>query len=269
HPRHLKTSIPYSLALRCRRICSDTNEAKLEINNLMSKFSTRGHPKKILDDANKRAFTRTTSLKKQTLKEEPINLIVTFNKHLPKFNNILRNHFSILRNDPETKNIFTTAPRVVFRRPKNLKDYLVRARLHKPVCTEKTIEGCRPCKKPRCVTCSQMLTATQVESTSSNFTFYIKGSYDCQTQNAVYLLQCTACNLQYIGQTSTPFHIRMNNHRSHCNTQLHLGISKHVHEKNHMFSNFKCAILKSNFRNTHERECFESYLIQLFNTREG
>src|SRR5690606_25861004 len=151
-------------------------------------------------------------------------------------------------------------------RAKNIKDHLVKAKITSPISVDINVRGCKPCNKPRCLCCAKIMTTDKVKSTSTNYIFEIKDNLNCQSKNVVYLLQCSTCELQYIGQTSTSFNIRLNNHRSHCKTQKHLSISKHVNDTGHNFSDFIFVILKGNFRSNIQRECFESYLIQKFGT---
>ena len=45
HPRSLKESIPYSQALRAKRICSTNSEFETHINTIKDQFVTRGYEK--------------------------------------------------------------------------------------------------------------------------------------------------------------------------------------------------------------------------------
>ena len=36
---------------------------------------------------------------------------------------------------------------------------------------------------------------------------------NCKAEYAIYLMECTICNLQYVGKNETPCSIRLNNHR--------------------------------------------------------
>ena len=36
----------------------------------------------------------------------------------------------------------------------------------------------------------------------------------CHSQNLIYLLTCSSCNLQYVGETTQPLHKRINIHRT-------------------------------------------------------
>lgn len=51
HPRHLKSSLPYSQLLRIRRICSSESDFRSEALHLLDRFRTRGYPEEILTDA--------------------------------------------------------------------------------------------------------------------------------------------------------------------------------------------------------------------------
>ena len=111
-----------------------------------------------------------------------------------------------------------------------------------------------------------MTEAKEVTSTQSQFTFKINENYDCDTPNAIYLLHCSLCNMQYIGQTDLPFRFRFNNHKSHVATIPDLPLSKYLSLPNHDMTKIYATILQSGFRSTHEREQKEAYLIKKFNT---
>ena len=50
HPKHLLNSLPYSCALRIKRICSEKEDFVKEIHSLMHKFKTRNYPQLVLDN---------------------------------------------------------------------------------------------------------------------------------------------------------------------------------------------------------------------------
>lgn len=159
---------------------------------------------------------------------------------------------------------FPEPPRVVYRRGKNLRDLLTssKTKLNNNIQTV----GCHPCKKPRCKVCAHMTTTTLAVSTATNFKFKIKGNFTCDTANVVYLLECSICHVQYIGQTETAFRYRFNNHKAHVHALPNLPISRHVTEAGHSFSNIRATILESSFKSHHEREVKESFLIHKFKT---
>ena len=99
HPQHTKTSIPFSLALRIRRICSTNATFQIRINELKAYLLARGYHNTFLDSQFLRAanISRTDAL--QTNRNDSINripFVVTYNPALPHLSNILRKHFNIL-----------------------------------------------------------------------------------------------------------------------------------------------------------------------------
>jgi hypothetical protein len=106
----------------------------------------------------------------------------------------------------------------------------------------------------------------KISSIDKNYTFEIRDRLNCGSENLVYMLECGMCGKQYVGETSTPFRYRFNNHKCHINSSKHLPIPKHVHIQQHPFQNFKVFLLKSGFSSAKERLAFESYLIRRFKT---
>jgi hypothetical protein len=270
HPRHMKVSIPYSMALRCRRICSETATAKNEIGKLRNKFLSRGYPAKLLDDAAKKALSKKKTESAAIRRKPTVNLITTFNSNLPNFKAILKKHFPILQSDERTREIFDSCPGVVYKRPRNIRDYVVHSKVGLSSVTDRNFTrpaGSQPCRKPRCKVCQHMRVTEKISSMDNSYSFTIRGNYDCQTANCVYLMQCMKCKQQYIGETSTPFNIRFNNHKAHRRTIPTLGVSKHCSIPGHDIMQFKTVILKSGFSSAEDRLFFESYLIQNFKTK--
>ena len=55
HPQHTKRAIPFSLALRLRRICSNPDNYKLRTNELIDCLANRGYDKTFLKTQIQRA----------------------------------------------------------------------------------------------------------------------------------------------------------------------------------------------------------------------
>lgn len=263
HVKHWKTSIPYSQALRFKRICSEQSDFYANCVQLRESLIQQQYPPRIVEDAVRRADALNRkdlfSAKKQPSVQAQSNLVLTHSASVPNVSSILKKHFNILAQSAHLKVIFPLPPRVVFRRSRNLHDILTSSKTRVP-----DNVGCRPCKKPRCKVCAHMTTSHIAKSTASDFFYKIKGNFTCDTYNCIYLLECSVCKLQYIGQTETPFRYRFNNHKCHAATIPNLPLSKHVHIPGHSFDNITATILQSGFRSHHERELRESYLIYKF-----
>lgn len=263
HVKHCKTGIPYSQAHRFRRICSKEEDFNDNCKELRSALLKQKYPVEIIDNAIDRArnLNRSDILRgTKTSHDKPqTNLVLTHSASVPKVSSILKKHYNILTQSERLKHIFPEPPRVVYRRNKNIRDVLTSSKIR-----TQTTGGCSPCGKPRCQICTHMSTTDTAVSSASDFRLKIKGNLNCDSSNVVYLLECTVCHLQYIGQTQKSFRSRFNNHKSHSKTLPSLPLSKHVNLPGHSFDHLRATILESGFRSHHDRLIRESYLIYKF-----
>ncbi|CAN7976810.1 unnamed protein product, partial [Ixodes persulcatus] len=264
HPRPCRTSIPYSQDHRFKRVCSNSDDFDSNANQLREVLKEQKYPEKIINDAisKARALDRDLLLGDsgpQAETSRQASLVLTFSNQSPNVTAILRKHFNILQQSERLAKVITTVLRVVYRRSRNIKDSLVRSKI---TATEST--GSRPCGKSGCGVCPHVTPRNSIEITNSNFTNKIYGNLNCDTSNVVYLLQCSTCGAQYVGQTETPFRLRFNNHRSHAKSNPTLPVSKHVSDPKHSFDKLQVTFLQSGFKSDRDREQKESYLIHKF-----
>ena len=115
-------------------------------------------------------------------------------------------------------------PVVAFRRPKSIKDTLVRAAVSRP---SSMVGQCKPCGD-KCCKCYLQLQHTQVfHSKTTGNEYKIFCNVNCKTPNVVYLLDCHVCGSQYVGESVQPFNKRMNGHRSDLMKKMLLPMSQH------------------------------------------
>lgn len=267
HVKHCKSSIPYSQAVRFKRICSNHADFAASCEKLRVALLKQQYPSQMINDAVTRADQLDRSALLTADRRPPglnyANLVLTHSASAPNVANILRKHYNMLTQSERLKKVFPEPPRVVYRRCRNLRDILTSSKVRSiPIQTT----GCQPCYKPRCKVCVQMTTTTMVRSTANGFSLEIRGDFTCDTENVVYLLECSVCKLQYIGQTETAFRYRFNNHKAHVHSLPHLPISRHVAATGHKFESFSATILESGFASHHDREVRESFLIYKFST---
>lgn len=142
--------------------------------------------------------------------------------------------FNVLHSSQETKNIFSKPPRVIFKRPPNLKNMLVNTDLVKKAEGGNKTNKCRPCKKPRCGTCKIMTPSNMFESNTTKKKYKIKGDMDCNSKNVIYQLNCKHCDKQYVGQTSNNLRIRITGHRAsivHKENEKPVAVHASFHKK--------------------------------------
>jgi hypothetical protein len=293
HPHATKTSIPYSQALRYRRVCSNTEDAETSLNGMKTRFRGRGYPMEVVHNAIQTSRTPLERQPRQRKQASHVKLVTTYNSNAPCLKQILSRNLPILQQNPDLKKIFTEAPSVVFRRPQNLRDLLISSRLER----KRTFTGSGPCHKgytrensaatrkvtKHCGICRFMSPTVQTcSSKNGEFNFEIRGDFCCDTPNVVYCFECNICKVQYIGETSTAFRYRFNNHVKDYKCSVEIlarqqparggnihPVAKHFHETNHSLEDFRVYILKSGFRSITERKSFESFLIHRLDTLQN
>ena len=99
HPRHCKESIPYSQALRLRRICSKEETFQTRIKEMKRHFLQRGYKKQILESQFKKVagLTRDETLHHHEREKgtKPV-LVTTFDPRQPPLWQITK-HYHILQ----------------------------------------------------------------------------------------------------------------------------------------------------------------------------
>ena len=178
-----------------------------------------------------------------------IPFIIQFNPHNPPINAILKKNKHILTSSGDTKYMSNYHFQMVHRRALNLKQSLVRADL-------KLIDipkGSGPCGKP-CVTCPYMERTTTIFCSSSQETFPIHGRFNCKTKNVIYVITCTKCGLQYVGQSSNTFNERFRNHLSDIRQEnADKPVSRHFSTNSHNVKDVSAIIVTSTNGNINVR----------------
>ena len=93
----MKISIPYSQALRIKRICSNTTDFEYHLQKLKERLANQGYNKKSIDHQFSKVKTidRNELLKEKTHDKETRNktpLVLTYNRFLRNISNIVRKH---------------------------------------------------------------------------------------------------------------------------------------------------------------------------------
>ena len=212
HPNHVKKSIPFSLALRIRRICPLLDHLNKEpVNYRNFCVLKRGHKRQYVQAQINKAFQiprRDTIVPVNT--DRPV-FVTIYNPSHPHLNSIIRKYFPILTATKRGSEAFKDAPLIAYRRPKNLRNFLVKAKLKKPSQSNKTQQNTiSRCNHGRCRTCKFIAHST------SSYTFYNTGeqreipqNLSCSSDNLVYVINCNCKRsikqdpklpCQYIGQ---------------------------------------------------------------------
>ena len=110
HPSHITKNIPFSLAWRLLRICSNPRDFSKRLEELKLDLSSRNYHPKIIDEAlNKvKKFSRKKALEKVSKeKEKKTPLITTYHPNLLSITSIVRKHWNVMtKEDPRLKRVF-------------------------------------------------------------------------------------------------------------------------------------------------------------------
>ena len=198
HPKSQKDAIPYSLFIRCKRICTEKRHFFMEVQDITQKLAYRGYPHELIVKsflkANQQNRDDLLLINKENLTtDKKIRLITTYNTHNPPMKDILqryKDYFIQNRKGIKFQDIQT-----VYRRAANMRDKLVEGHIKKQLQLGMTA----PCNKP-CISCPKM-DHSNVVTSNTDISYKIPGKFNCQSKNIIYVLTCGTHNVQYVGET--------------------------------------------------------------------
>ena len=130
HPTHNKQAIPYSQALRLRRINSNMEDFEASCTNLNNYLHKRGYPRTLINESINKARIKDRSdllLPKQPTTVDPIHRIpcvITYHPNLPNIADFLKEHWPILKAGKNSA-FKNQAPIIAYKRPKNIRDIIL------------------------------------------------------------------------------------------------------------------------------------------------
>lgn len=218
HPPHVKRGIPYSQALRLKRICSNENQLRERLGDLKGFLVKRGYKEDFVENQ----FSRTNNLRRVDLLERKKraevgnknSFVIDYHPALQDLYGIFKELQQIVGWSGSFLSIMPDLPRICFRRAKNLKDHLVRSKLPNEL---DEVGGMFRCGNKRCKVCQNVIEGSKFKSFVEDRIFHINHHFDCNSEGVIYLVDCRKCGKQYVGCTITSFRTRFNNHKSSLN----------------------------------------------------
>ena len=154
HRNHVKKGVPYGQALRLRRICDSDEVFQERSKEMKGHFIKREFKRNLIDSQfemakgkNRDGLLHRDIRSKDRIGTKMIPLVMNFHPALSGMGNIIDSLWPILQDSDDTRRIFGEKPMIAFRRPKNLKDDLMRAKLKVESIVDK---GVKKCSKSRC-----------------------------------------------------------------------------------------------------------------------
>ena len=275
HPSHLKKSIPFSQALRYRRIISEPHNLHTQLKNLKLKFKNRNYPPSIINPQINKVLTipreNTLVYKSKTNNTTFTNnflpLIITYHPTLfinknHNIHKIVTNSWSqFLTQNPNFHTIFNNVtPKIVYKKHKTINSYITSSTyppswarsssvseedtvnilqsllIHNNSTTQNNLIN--KCQHKKCLCCNFISNMSYLPIFQS-CPLPISQPLSCNSNNIIYLIHCTKCRKNYIGQTKRPLKDRLTNHRSNIKTKKLTPISIHFNLPQHTLNNLK------------------------------
>ena len=274
HPPACTNNIPFSLCLRIVRICSKPEDREKQFLKLKDLMESRGYSERIITAAIERAreIPRHVALrrvKKNQANKRPV-FALKYDPRLPPIQSIQAKHWrSMVAQDPYLSEVFSQPPLTAYKRQKNVRDHLIRARVPQNPRShpKRNMRGMRKCGA-NCTACPYIKEVKSLKM--KDIEWKINQSLDCTISNCIYMIQCTKhnCNMRYIGETKRIMKFRLAEHRGYVTNQvLSTPTGEHFNLPGHSLSDMKMVILeKVRSQDDLYRKEREKYFIRKFNT---
>ena len=121
--------------------------------------------------------------------------------------------WDLLDRSSSTRQIHSLGLQVGYRRPKNLRDMLVKSKLPSSGDTLTHYNGAPPkCDNSRCRYCQKLNTDGHIVASVTGKKYRTRHNVSCNSNNLVYCISCTRCGKQYVGQTKNSLKQRFQGH---------------------------------------------------------
>ena len=257
HPPSVTRGSVYSLAIRLRRICGTDATFERRAGELKEKLLSRGYSATTVDAGIHRArmVERSEALKKVENRKSlspgvrQHRLIVEFDRRTsPALGRILENNYeAACARDARFRVLFPKPPKPTFRKGRNLKQLLIRAKLPKtrPLNTRASVRenarGVTRCNKGsgrnQCGGCAYITRSPrevikEVKMNSTGEVLQIADKMNCKTRGVIYVLQSDKDPKQYAGQTGGTVETRSKQHAYDIEAGLDKAVPRHFEATN-------------------------------------
>lgn len=229
HPKHTFAGLVKSQLLRFHRICTQQTDFRAATKILFSALTSRGYCRSFL----RKCFN-------SFLQTKPIDLtpvlpvVLTYAPSTCKLIRVIRNNFQDLVR--KTQLLGDHKVIAAFRRNKNLRDFLIKAQIS-------------PLSEPKLRDQGQFFKHQKwLRSFSNGKVFRSQANGTPRSKNCVYMITCSKCGIQYVGETSNTILTRFTQHRYNVlrNKNTHTQLVKHF--LSHGWESVRATVTQANPR---------------------
>lgn len=197
HPKHTFQGLVKSQLTRFHRICTQPEDFREAVRILFTVLKKRGYSRSFL-----RRCLKTYLDRKGKRTKDLIPLIITYSTDSRKINQQLKRNFA--EHIGNTELLRNSEVISAYRKNRNLKDLLVRAKLEPLQIKDRVPQWF----------CYRKFVQNKTDKTF----FKILQKSHWKTENCIYMIFCQECEMQYIGETKNSLVIRMRQHKYNiCN----------------------------------------------------
>ena len=235
HPKGCKKGIITGEALRYLRTNSNEDTFKQWMSKHKSNLKGRGYNPSLINPLLESITfnERAKALNPKPLEQSAdLTFVNTYNDQTPEIRRIIYDNWERLHSDPTLKKLFPKPPILALMKNRTISNFLVKSKPDPWEPVSLMIQGPRDgvepirindepqckitkCGNRRCGLCPILSTDTSITSKVCKRKHRIYGDFTCMTPRIVYLLECTRCGKQYVGQTVKTFKHRVAQHLLH------------------------------------------------------
>ena len=171
--------------------------------------------------------------------------------------------------DPYLSEVFPNPPIVAYKRQKNIKNFLIRAKIpsKQKYNPKRNTNGMKKCGKS-CPACPFISEGKFI--TLNKRRWEIHGHLTCETKNIVYLIECKKqkCKARYVGESERQLKERLSDHKQYIKSIVPTqATGEHFNQPGHTLSDLSITIIEKVKKNeTMYRKQREKFHIKNFNT---
>lgn len=278
HPNATKDGIFKGEIIRMLRNNTEREQYQKQTDFIRKKFEERNYQHRITTQ-NIPEFDRRPDYfapKEKQTGYKP-TLTTNFDPSLPT-SDIINEHWPRLFSEETLRKKLPDKPRICYRAPRTLGSILTRAhtKTHLPNLKKTVTPTIRtpprfparniPCRTTNCATCPILTSKSHFTSHQTKSYYKINDIYSCDTKNAIYLMECSICHKQYVGETGTSIRIRLRHHRNMYSSHTNRPIYRHPSIHKTDFSVYKLTIIDQE-SDIYQRKCREAHWIKELKTK--
>ena len=227
HPKHTFAGLLKSQLLRFQRICSRTSDFWAAVKILFQALSLRGYSRSA-----RRLSLKEFKLVRPPVEGQRIPLVTTYSTSSSRLTRCVRNNFQCLLDSTTYLPGYNII--AAYRRNKNIRDLLIRAKL-------------RPLVEPKVDRRSYFYNFVPWAHNKNNGDVFPTDRHsDINTKNCVYLIRCLACDLQYVGETGNTIRVRFHQHKHNIKRKKDAHLPLVAHFVEHGWLALSASVLEAN-----------------------